>query len=169
MSESASFTWKPKENFLSAFSAGAFLILVGAIFIATPNFFDSVLNFLKDFGIVEVPNIFPGFFLPAPKNPADHTIVYSAAMHFCLAWGIFLIGMLFIRVLVGSPLQKKAENASDIVFWLGSSFLITEFLNNAITPTEWFTFWTTIIMLIGATLVLRGLLLAIFKVKTLNA
>ena len=166
MNESVFSSQKSKEGFFSAFSAGAFLVLLGAIFITTPGFFDSVSAFFLDFGTVEVPNFISGFFLPAPKNLADHTTVYSAAIHFSLAWGIFLIGLLMLRLFAGSPLRKKAENASDIVFWLVGSFLISIFLNETTTLTMWFEFWAVIIMLLGVSLVIRAIILAMFKVRT---
>jgi hypothetical protein len=156
---------KQKERFISALSGGAFLILVGIIFIMTPNFFSAAWDFFVDFAMVKVPNTLPGFSLPAPKNPASHTIVYTAAMNFSLAWGIFLVGLLLIRIFANSPLQKKAENFSDIVSWLGSSFLVTEFLNETTTATRWFAYWAALIMLIGASLIVRATILAIFKVR----
>lgn len=150
-----------KESFVSAFSFGVFLILLGAIFIATPNFFDKLSAFFMDFDIVQVPNL--GIYFPAPKNPATHTAVYSAASQFCLAWGIFLIVLLCFRIFVHSPLNKKAENVSDVVVWLGGSILITSFLNEGTTASAWFAFWTLVITLIGVSLIVRALILAAFK------
>jgi len=151
-----------RERLISAVSVGFFLVLLGAIFMSTSGFFDSISAFFLDFGIAEVPNL-SSVFLPAPKNPANHAIVYSAAVQFSLAWGTFLVGLLVVRLLARSPLQKKAENVSDITFWLASSFLIGKFLNETTTPTTWFTFWAAVIALIGATMVIRAIILAAFK------
>ncbi|MDH5481296.1 MAG: hypothetical protein OEY22_00240 [Candidatus Bathyarchaeota archaeon] len=153
---------KSREGFISAFSAGVFLILIGIIFVAIPGIFDAVLQFFKDFTIIQVPHV-PGFMLPAPSHLANHTTVYSAVMYFSLAWGIFLVGLLMIRIFARSPLQKKAENTSDIVFWLASSFLVTNFLNEDTDIAMWFAFWATIIMLVGVSLVIRAIVLALFK------
>jgi hypothetical protein len=150
-----------KESFVSAFSIGVFLILLGAIFIATPNFFDKLSAFFMDFDIVQVSNI--GIYFPAPKNPASHTAVYLAASQFCLAWGIFLIALLCFRVFAHSPLNKKAENFSDIVVWLGDAVLITSFLNEKTTASAWFAFWALVITLIGVSLIVRALILAAFR------
>ncbi|MGB9714360.1 MAG: hypothetical protein ACPLZC_05205 [Candidatus Bathyarchaeales archaeon] len=150
-----------KESFVSAFSFGVFLILLGAIFIVTPNFFDKLSAFFMDFDIVQAPNL--GIYFPAPKNPASHMAVYSAASQFCLAWGIFLIALLCFRIFAHAPLHKKAENFSDIVVWLGGAVLIISFLNEGATASAWFAFWALVITLIGVSLIVRALVLAAFR------
>jgi len=162
MSKSESSSKRMSEGFVSAFSAGAFLILLGIIVVTTPGFFDAAYNFVTGFDIVTVPN-FSGFSLPAPKDPSSHTVVYSAAWQFSLAWGIFLIALLAIRIAVRSPRQKKVENTSDIVFWLGANFLIGNFLNSTTTTQLWFAFWAALIALVGISLVVRALILLALK------
>ncbi len=152
-----------KENFVSTLSVGVFLVLIGITVIATPGFFDKIVDFFENFSIVHVPNCTFEISLPAPRNPANHTTVYSAATLFSFAWGIFLIAMLVVRVFARSPLHKKAENVSDIVFWLVAGFFITEFLNEATTMVTWFAFWAAIITLIGVSLVIRAIVLAAFR------
>lgn len=159
----AGFSQKTKETFISAFSAGFFLVLFGIFFVITPGLFDSVVNFFLDFGIVKVPHMSVGFVLPAPEHPALHTTVYSAVSQFCLACGIFLVGVFILRFFAGSPLNKKADTTGDIVFWLTSGYLVGNFLNNMATHVEWFAFWAAIIMLIGSTLIIRAIILAIFR------
>jgi len=147
-----------REGLFSSVSAGFFFILVGTIFVTMPNLFDNILAFFRDFGTVSVPNT--DILLPAPASPGAHSVVYSAVGQFSLIWGLFEIVILVLRFSVGSPLSKKAENASNLVFWLGASFLIYTFLNETTTATTWFVFWTTIIMLIGASLIARAVILA---------
>jgi len=67
------------------------------------------------------------------------------------------------RFFAGSPLNKKAETASDIVFWLVSGYLVGNFLNDAATVNLWFAFWVTIIMLIGVKLIIQAIILAVFR------
>jgi len=153
---------RSRDGFVSALSAGFFFVLVGILFIVTPNLFDSIVTFVNNFEIRQVPNFTTGFVLPAPKNPAMHVIVYSAAAQFSFAWGLFLIGILAVRIFANSPLRKKAENVSDIVYWLAASYLISIFLNSATTTVLWFAFWTAIIMLAGMTLIIRAAVLAVF-------
>lgn len=158
------FTQRSTERLLSVSSIGFFLILIGMIFVLIPGFFNSLLTFFKDLGLVQVPNVFTGIVLPAPKNPADHTTVYSAASWFSFGWGIFLVALLVVRVLANSPLKKKAQNASDIFYWLANGFLIGHFLNETTTTVMWFSYWGAIIMLLGVSLIIRALILAFFYV-----
>lgn len=146
------------ESVVSAVSAGFFLILVGTVFAFTPNLFDHIVNFFQDFKITKVPNMDISTF--APAHPYAHSLVYSAFVLFSLAWGVFQILILILRFAVHSPLGKKAETVSGIVFWLGSHLLARSFLNEATTVRIWFVFWTAILVLIGASLVVRGLILA---------
>ena len=150
-----------RDGFVSALSAGVFFILVGVLFIVTSDLFDSIVRFFQNFDIVQVPH-FTGVFLPAPKNPWMHVTAYSAAAQFSLVWGLFLIGLLAVRIFANSPLRKKAENASNIVYWLVNSYLITIFLNGTTTTLRWFAFWAAIIMLAGVTLIIRAAILAVF-------
>jgi hypothetical protein len=159
---SEGYTQKSREGFISIFSVGVFLILLGMTFVVTPGFFDKLLSFFEDFDLVQVPNISAGILLPSPRNPANHTTIYLTASWFSFAWGIFLVALLALRILAHSPLQKKAENASDIFFWLTNGFLIGNFLNEATTTVMWFTFWTAIIILLGVSLIIRAIILAVF-------
>ena len=158
------FTQRSTERLISVSSVGFFLILIGMIFALTHGFFSALLTFFNDLGLVQVPNVYTGIVLPAPENPADHTTVYSVASWFSFVWGIFLAALLVVRILVNSPLKKKAQNASDIFYWLASGFLIGYFLNETTTSVMWFSFWTAIIMLLGVSLIIRACILAVFHV-----
>ncbi|MEM3578311.1 MAG: hypothetical protein QXX51_07715 [Candidatus Bathyarchaeia archaeon] len=149
---------KRVEACFSIASIGFLLILLGAIFASTPNLYDEIIALFKDFTIVEVPNT--QIYLPAPANPQTHLTVYSAAGTFCLIWGIYEIAILITRFFTRSSTNKKAETLSNIIFWLGASYLIKESLNAATTTTKWFAFWTLIITLLGTSLIVRGVILA---------
>lgn len=151
------------EGFLSAISAGVFLVFVGAIFVTTPNLFDRIIVLLRDFGIVHAPNV--GILLPAPASIGDHSMVYSAVAQFCFAWGFFQIFALGFRFIVQSRLSKKAETVSSLLFWLGAGYLIHRFLNEMTTKTAWFAFWAAIITLIGASLIVKAIILAAARQK----
>jgi len=153
---------RSRDGFASALSAGFFFVLIGVLFIVTPDLFNSIVRFFQNFDVVQVPHFTTGFLLPAPKNPARHVIVYSAAAQFSLAWGLFLIGILAVRIFANSPLRRKAQNVSDIVYWLVTAYLINTFLNNTTTTELWFAFWTVIITLAGMTLLIRAAVLAVF-------
>jgi hypothetical protein len=134
--------------------------LIGALFLITPNLLDKTLAFFSDFDIMTVPNT-KIVLLPAPASPGAHSAVYSAVTRFSLVWGLFQIVILSLRFIIYSSLGKKAETASNIVFWLGSSYLISTFLNETTTTTVWFVFWAQLIILLGASLVVRAIILAV--------
>lgn len=147
------------EGLFSAVSAGFFFILVGAIFVTTPNLFDKIIAFFRNLDIVGVPNMV--ILLPAPVSPRNHVVVYSAVTQFSFVWGLYQIFVLALRFVARSSLDKKAETASNIVFWVGVSYLIPIFLNETATRTTWFAFWAGFLMLTGVTLIVRAIVLAI--------
>jgi len=144
------------EGLISAISAGFFFILIGIIFVTTPNLFERILDFFRDFDFVRVPNT--GIFLPAPFFPRNHQVVYRAAEQFEFAFGLFHIVILGLRFVFRSAVRRKAETAGNIVFWLGTGYLTRTLL---IETTRWFEFWAVFIMLIGVTLIVRAIILAI--------
>jgi len=160
------FSRRYREGLISGISAGFFLLLIGAIFVITPNLLDRIISFFRNFGLMFVPN-FGSLRLPAPANPLIHSVLYGAVELFCYVWGLFQIGVLVLRFLVRSSWSKKAETVSNIVFWLGTGFLIRTFLiETTLLPllavvSRWFVFWSGIIMLIGAILIIRAIILAV--------
>jgi hypothetical protein len=153
--------YSSRDWIIGTVSAGLFLIIVGAIFINTPALFDRIIDFFNDFTTVKVSNL--SIYLPAPANPASHTTVYSAAMQFSLVWGITQIGILIFRFALHSPSRKKAEIAGNAFYWLVSSYAVQKLLieDNLLDETKWFQFWTVIMMIIGASLIIRALFLAV--------
>lgn len=158
---SKDFSYRHREGLLSGVSAGFFFILAGAIFIATPNLVEKITDLFQPGAwnaSTQVPNTqIP---IPTPESLGSYTTIYAAVAQFCMIWGIFLIVLLIARALAHSPLRKKAENASDIVFWLGASYLIPQLLNESTQAKEWFMFWSEIIVLAGVSLVVRAAVLA---------
>lgn len=149
------------ERLLSLFSTGLFFILVGMIFATTPNLLDKIVAFFDNFTITPVPN--SNVRLPTPKHPETHSILYSAVWTFSFIWSLFEIVILVLRFLTRSQLKKKAETVSNIVFWLGTSFLINRFLNETTTNETWFVFWATTIILIGVSLITRAIILVVAR------
>jgi hypothetical protein len=160
---------KRAEGLLSAISVGVFFLLVGAIFVVNSpsgqtNLLDRIIAFFKDFNIRRVPN--SGVYLPAPAYPLAHSIVYVAAQQFSLVWGLLQIVILAFRFVVGSQLTKKAETVSNIVFWIGGSFLISNFLLDTSwlafwsAITLWFVYWSLILVLLGSSLIVRAIVVA---------
>ena len=127
----------------------------------TPNLFDNIIAFFRDLDIMSVPHT-ENLLLPAPVSPSAHSDVYSALTKFSLIWGLYQIAILALRFTAHSPSSKKAETASNLVFWFGASYLISTFL---IETTKWFAFWAAIIMLIGVSLIVRATILVAARSK----
>ena len=140
------------ESIFTGISIGFFLVLVGIIFVITPNLFTKILDFFKDFKLVDVPHT--SIMFPAPESPALHLTVYEAAKQFSIALAIFEVVILALRFVFPSSWEKRTEAVGNLVFSLGTVFLIQSFLLE--TPTQWFPFWSTIIMLCGVSLIARA-------------
>lgn len=85
--------------------------------------------------------------------------LYTAAFEFTIAIGAIEIGILVLRVLLNSPIPRKAETTENIVFWLGTSYLIITYLVNMTIAGEWFVFWAGIILIFGLALLARSFIL----------
>ena len=156
------------EGMLSAVSVGFFLILIGVLFITTPNLSDSVVKFATNFTTEQVGNT--NIYIPIPQNVGNYGDVYVAVRQFSIIWGLFLIALLGARLVFGSQVRRLAENVGDIVFWLGAAYLAQTFLvaptqASTIDVTKWFEFWAAIIMLIGVSLIARGIFLAVARLR----
>lgn len=148
-----------REGAFSVASVGVFFILVGLIFVTKPDLFERILDLFRNVEVVKVPNT--DISLPAPQYPSNHLTVYRAVEQFSFFWGLFQLVILAFRYAARSPVSKKAETISNFVFWIGVHFLVGSMLVRTITLTTWFSFWSVIIMLIGASLVIRGIALAV--------
>jgi hypothetical protein len=149
--------YKYGESVFAAISVGAVFILIGTIFVITPELIEKIIAFFSDFSSVRVPNT--GIYLPAPTTPATHTGLYVAVAQFSLGVGILQILLLSLRLFARSPINKTAETMGNLVFWFGAYYLVSTMLTNITTLRIWFVFWTGIIVLIGASLIVRALVL----------
>jgi len=150
---------KYQEGLFTAISAGFFLLLVGTLFIITPDLFDNILNFFGNLKIVDVPNTDVVFF--GPQLPQSHLTLYQAVRQFSLALAIFQIIILALRFVVPSSWEKRSETVGNFVYWTGVAVLIQFFL---LESTQWFVFWSTIIIIIGVSLVVRAAVMAISRI-----
>jgi hypothetical protein len=158
------------EALLSAISVGFFLILVGTLFITTPNLINEVAKFLSHFQVVQVGTT--NIHIPAPEHLGDYLDVYLAAREFSLVWGVFLIARVGADFLLDSQLRRKAENIGGVVFWLGATYLIQTFLvaptqTSVIDVTRWFEFWAAVIMFIGVSFIARAIFLAAVRARNI--
>lgn len=148
-----------QEGLFTAISIGFFLLLVGSLFVINSNLFGSIMDFFKDFKLVDVPNT--DIMFPAPEFPQLHLTVYQAARQFSIALAVFQVVILALRFFIPSSWEKRSETVGNFVYWGGTSFLIQLFL---IETTQWFTFWSTIIILIGVSLIARAVVMAVSRI-----
>ena len=156
---------KYQEGLFTAISIGFGLLLVGALFIATPNLFDKTMNFFKDFKLVDVPHT--NMIFPAPEHLGSHSVVYQAAGQFSMAVTILQVILLALRFVIPSSLSKKSETVSSLVYWAGASFLIQTFLIDSapVSPVDWFEFWSLIIVAAGVSLLARAAFMAVSRIQ----
>jgi hypothetical protein len=150
---------KKKENLISALYIGLIFVLLAVLYLINvhTNLWNSFNHFLNNFILATVPGT--GLQLPAPENPAAYIILYNAAFQFCLGLGAVEIFVLVLRVWLNSPLPRKAETIENLVFWLGTSYLVATYLINVTIISEWFVFWAGVILIGGLSLVARSFVL----------
>jgi len=147
---------REKPDILGLASAGFFFLLIGLIWIATPNLAQKVVDFLKDFELEK--EIFPNVFLPVPAH--HHPVVYKAVVRLCFAFGLFQLFILVLRFVFRETADKIAGTFSGMVFWAGASFIANMLSDRTI---GWFAFLGWIIVLIGLSLVIRSLVILSFE------
>jgi hypothetical protein len=150
---------KKRESLFTAVYIGAILILIALVyFINLPsNIWQNIVDFFMSLTLMQVPGT--PLFLPAPQNPAAYIGLYNAAFEVALGIGFLEVMILLLRVTYHSGVKRKAETIENIVFWLGSSYLVTTYLVNMTIPGEWFVFWAGIILIFGLALLARGFVL----------
>lgn len=152
-------TDKRSDGLVTAVFVGLFFILLAVVYYInlSNNLWGSFVTFINSFVLSTVPGT--GFSLPTPANPANYIVLYNAAFEFCLGIGILEMAILALRIATRSPLPRKAETIENLVFWLGTSYLVITYLVNMTIMSEWFVFWAGIILIAGLALVARGFVL----------
>ena len=150
---------KAHERILSAISAGAFFILVGIIYVIhlPDNLWNALISFFGNFTLAQVPTT--GIYLPAPISPDLHTLLYGAIFQLCIGLGILQIIMLVLRYTLQSHIGKIAETMGNLVFWFGTAYLITTYLNRTTDISKWFVFWAGLLMILGLSFIARAFVL----------
>ena len=154
-----SLTEKRKESLLTAIYIGSVFIILAIVYYinVSKDLWGNLINFFTSLTLSVVPST--GLSLPAPTNPAGYVDLYNAAFQFAIAVGILEIVILMLRVGFHSPVPRIAETIENIVFWLGTSYLIITYLVNMTIPSEWFVFWAGVILIFGLALISRAFVL----------
>jgi hypothetical protein len=147
----------PGEPIIDAVSVGVVFILLGLVFVlALPhNLFDAIVEFFSNLRLRPVG--VSSFQLPAPANPGVHTVLYTAVFQFTLGLALLQILILILRIGFRSPIRKISETAGNLVFWGGASYLVQMYLNGSTMLRQWFEFWAAIVIVIGLSIIVRGL------------
>jgi tellurite resistance protein TehA-like permease len=148
-----------KENLITALYVGFIFILLAVLYFINVhvNLWGNFVNFMSAFTLATVPGT--SISLPVPATPSAYTMLYNVGFQFCLGLGVLEIAILALRIWLNSPFPRKAETIENIVFWLGSSYLVVTYLVNITIPSEWFVFWAGIILIAGLSLVARAFVL----------
>lgn len=148
--------WWKERDWLSIASFGFFLVLVGVIWLITPNLRDEIVAFAEDIAHHTEP-ITENVALPAPA--LTHPVVYTAVARFCLAIGVFHIIVLGLRIIFKEPLNRKSGTISSVVFWLGASYFLFALAEGNIS---WFALLAGLIMIVGLMIVVSSLIKLLF-------
>jgi hypothetical protein len=154
---------KQSESIIGAISAGFVFILFGSIYVlALPtSLFEKVVAFFGSLSSRQ----FPGtdIFLPVPTSPAAHSVFYTAIFQFCVGLAFLQLVVLILRLVWNSTAAKTAETLGSLVFWSGAALLSTTLLNAHTTLNTWFVFWAGMLVMAGASLVARSIVLILRK------
>jgi len=152
-------TDKKRDGLITAVFFGLLFIMLAAVYYIniSNNLWGNFNAFINSFFLSNIPGT--SFPLPAPANPANYTVLYNTAFEFCLGLGILEMAILALRIVMRSPLARKAETIENLVFWLGASYLVITYLVKSTIVSEWFVFWAGIILIAGLALVARGFVL----------
>jgi hypothetical protein len=146
------------ETLITAIAVGSVLILIGMIFVINAGLPEKIVAFFQDIKTEPYP---PGsstsnIFLPAPANPAAHGIVYAALFQFGVGIAILQMVILALRLIFKSPTAKMSETVGNLIFWLGAAVLVSSLLATG-TSDGWFQFWGALIIVVGFSLIARGI------------
>lgn len=145
------------ESLITALAWGGFFIAVGVVFGLTPGIGAAVNDFFSDLTGVTYPALYGTVVFPAPANPAAHQTLYQAVFNFMVAVGVLQIAILIARLWVRSPIRRIAETMGNLIWWIGGAVVAYVYLL-AGTLSGWFTFWPSLIILAGVSLIVQGVI-----------
>jgi uncharacterized membrane protein YfcA len=141
------------EGLITALAVGGVFIVLGLVIAFTPDIVAKSNAFFGDLTNVAYPLESSTVNLPAPATPSEHIGFFTAVMNFILGVGLLQIVILALRLRVHSH-KRVAETVGNLVFWLGAAIAAYVFLL-AGTRTGWFQFWSTLVILVGVSLIAR--------------
>ena len=64
-----------------------------------------------------------------------------------------------LRLMMNSPINKTAETMGNLVYWFGSAYLVTTYLNSTTNISSWFVYWAGILVILGLSFIARAFVL----------
>jgi hypothetical protein len=143
------------EGLITALAVGGTFIIIGLMFVLTPNLWEKATAFFNGFTTVSYPlSSTNTLSLFVPADPAAHISFFTAVMYFILSIGILQVIILALRLTFRSPIRRIAETVGNLVFWLGGA-VVANVLLLAGTLSGWFSFWAWLIILVGLSMIAR--------------
>ncbi len=141
---------REQHDILDLVTFGLFLILAGVLFLITPNLFEYVYAFLGDLEFREAIHY---VYLPTPQD--SHTTLFTALSWFTFYFALVHLFILVARYFFRSPKDKTAGTVSGLVFWLGATWILNQYVEADIV---WFTFLGYLIALVGVSIIIRNVI-----------
>ena len=138
------------DRSLNLISFGLFLLLIGAVYLNSPQIFSFIEAFFKDLQLIPLTD---NLFLPAPIS--NHPEFYSSIELFCFAYGITQGLLSILGFALNASLGKRYDFISGTVFWVGVGYLFRLLSSRSIT---WFHLLSGIIILLGISIIMGALL-----------
>ncbi len=149
-----------REKWIGILTFGFFIMLFALFFVMIPDYWDKIMAFFGSFELKEIGAI-PIFPTPTGRHPE----IYQAVTQFCLIFGLFQIFILVLRLFIKSPLTKISETGSNIVTWLGASYVFNILLTEG---TGW---WVNsiggLIVVLGLSLIVRSIIIILFRPRNI--
>jgi hypothetical protein len=145
------------EGLITALAVGGFLIILGVVFGLTPGMPQKLLDFFGDLTGQSYPVINGDIILPAPAHPATHLDFYGAVLNFMVGIAVLQVAILATRLFVHSKIKRIAETVGNMVFWFGAAIVAYVYLLTG-TLNGWFIFWAGLVIIVGVSLVVRGII-----------
>ncbi len=145
------------EGLITALAIGGFLIILGVVFGLTPGIPQKVVDFFSDFTAQSYPFSGGAIVLPAPAHPAQHIDFFGAVLNFMIGIGVLQIAIFALRLAYHSPIRRVAETVGNLIFWFGAALVAKIYLLTG-TLNGWFTFWAALIIVLGVSIIVRGII-----------
>ena len=138
-------------DWLGLLSFGFFILLLGTIWIITPNLSKEVETFFTPENW-RLRNVTENITFPEPER--SYPIIYTAAMQFCFTFGAFQIAIFTLRFILHEPLGRIGETLSGMVFLFGAGFFLSMLANETVS---WFGFLAGLIVSVGLSIMVSGI------------